>query len=105
MEHQSVRYARMGKRKSTTAELSTVEASRFLSTEQVAALLGICAKHVTKMCRQGKIRATKVGTGRHSVWLILPEDAERARTTPRSMGRPAGWRKSASTGSESSNAS
>lgn len=46
--------------------------SRFLNAEQVAPMLHIGTYQVMKLCREGRLRATKPGKS----WLILPEDVE-----------------------------
>lgn len=43
-----------------------------LSASDLADKADISPSYVARLCRQGKIRATKIGT----VWLIRTEDAE-----------------------------
>lgn len=46
--------------------------SPFLTANEVAPLLRIRGIEVVRLCREGKLRATRPG----KTWLILPEDVE-----------------------------
>lgn len=60
----------------------------FFTASEVAQEAGVSGSWVARLCREGAIPATKVG----SVWLIKPEDAEawlqRRREEPPTPGRP-----------------
>lgn len=55
-----------------------------LTTHQAADRLGINARSVSRLCRQGVIAATKHGRD----YLITAEEVDRYATTRRPIGRP-----------------
>ena len=47
-----------------------ITAPDVVGVEEVAAFLGISARHVRRLCKQRVIPATLVGVGTHAVWVI-----------------------------------
>ena len=60
--------------------------SEFLTTNQVAAELGVTPQRVRALIRSGRLKAKTIGEGNRATYLILPADLEAVRD--RKPGRP-----------------